>query len=661
MSLENSPGFLLNFSECEMNDEEKHCYRFKSFRLDVKERQLLYNGSPVPLTPKAFDVLAVLVERSGHLVAKDELLKRVWGDSFVEEANVARIVHTLRKALGEDENGNKFIETVAKKGYRFVANVSEIRQSSALNSADDKQDSLNFVETPSAAELQIPPAKADKPVSQPAVSPKQKIRIPLFAVGFLSAVFLVVLLAFYFQPKPSSNPNKVKSIAVLPLRPLTAENRDPIYELGIVDSLILKLGATKNLIIRPLSATRKYTDIAQDPLAAGREQQVDYVLAANYQLVDGKIKVTAQLFNVANGHLEETYKSEKNVGKVFAIQDAIADEVGNILLARLATTSSRPVAKRGTANEEAYRHYLHGKNLTGQATAADANRAIEYFEQAIRLDPNFARAYAAMAHAYSMSGILGGGVPGVEQEKAKEAVTKALELDGNLAEGYTARADLKLKYQWDFGGAEKDLLRAIELQPNQDLPHWLYALVLAYRGRIDEAMTEIETALAIVPNSLIYQRDRGRILYYARRYDEAIVELERVIELDEKFWTAYDWLWDTYEMKGDYAGAYKTFIKCYKQGNSDRFKAYQRAYETAGWKGVRRKKLEIIKQDELTPRSAIAVLSALLGEKEEAFKYFNEALEKREWGMIMMNVEPTLDSLRSDPRFDELVRRVGFK
>src|SRR5262245_31583539 len=179
MSLENYPSFLLNFSEHGMDGEEKHSYRFKSFRLNLEERQLLHNNSPVPLTPKAFDVLAALVERSGHLVEKDELLKLVWADTIVEEANVARIVHTLRKVLGEDENSNKFIETVAKRGYRFVAKVSEVREPTAPKSVDEKKDSLNGVEGPAADKFQIPPSKADETVSQPAVKPKKKMRIIL--------------------------------------------------------------------------------------------------------------------------------------------------------------------------------------------------------------------------------------------------------------------------------------------------------------------------------------------------------------------------------------------------------------------------------------------------------------------------------------------------
>lgn len=319
---------------------------------------------------------------------------------------------------------------------------------------------------------------------------------------------------------------------------------------------------------------------------------------------------------------------------------------------------------RGTTNEEAYRFYWQGRNLIYKRTAADSRKAIEYFEQAIRLDPNFARAYSGMAHAYIASGNLGGDLPRVEYEKAKEAVTKALELDNNLAEGYTVSGEAKFVYEWDFAGAEKDLLRALELEPSTDLAHEQYASYLASRGRFDEAIAESKTALDINPNLLQHQQVDGVILYRARRYDEAIIQLKRVIEVDENHATAYSWLWLAYEMKGDDAGAYEWFMKFQKRTNPERIGLFQNAYETSGWQGVRQKIFEVQKLNEQKPSAnlyAMARQCALLGDKEQAFEYLNKAIEKRQGQMIQLNVEPAFDNLRDDPRFDELVRRVGLK
>lgn len=632
MSLENYPKFVLNLSGSEMKGGEKHFYRFKSFRLDVAERQLLHHNAPVALTPKAFDVLALLVEHSGHLVEKDELMNTVWADSFVEEQNITRIVHSLRRTLGEDENGNKFIETVAKKGYRFVAKVTEVHLTDA---EAERSEADKIVERPPHPKVEASP------------------RFLLFGVGFLTAVFLIVILSFNFQP---GGTNKISSIAILPLKPINSANRDEVYEIGIADSLIYRLGTMKGIIVRPLGATRKYDDVDQDPLAAGKEQQADYVLAANYQIADGKIRITAQLFNVESGKIEETYKTEKDAGNIFALQDQIAGEIGNLLQTRFALTPNTTTARRGTNNEEAYRLYLQGKNLTMRINKEANKKAIECFEQAIKLDPNYALAYARMAFAYYFGGLNENS--SANAGKVREIVNKALELDPNLAEAYVSRGFVSGLYDWDFPAAEKDYLRAIELEPNNDTAHWLYAMNLANRGRFDEAMREIETAQTIDPGATMYMEHRGRILYYARRYDEAITQFQQVRDLDDRLNQPYAGLSRVYEIKGDYATAYQFFLKREERSpRKDRLEIYQKAYETAGWIGVRRDLAESLEFQIFD----LARLYALQGEKDAAFEYLNKAVEKREWMIVTLNVEPALDNLRDDPRFAELLGRVGLK
>jgi DNA-binding winged helix-turn-helix (wHTH) protein/tetratricopeptide (TPR) repeat protein len=667
MSLENSPNFLLYFSERDVRSGERHFYRFRSFQLDVEERQLLQNNLPVSMTPKVFDVLAVLVESNGHLVGKDELLRVVWADSFVEEANIARIIHTLRKVLGDDGNGNKFIETIAKKGYRFVAEVNEVYVSDLPEPQNGTPNASTINKHSAENKAQNSLTLNDETISLKISEQKHTARIFLLAVGFLIGFFLFLLLIIDFksinvQSVTSLPQSKVKSIAVLPLKPVDTKSRDEIYEIGIAESMIYRIGSMKGFVVRPLSATRQYTDINQNPIAAGREQRADYVLASNYQLGDGKIRVTAQLINVASGQVEENYKSEKVADDLFGMQDAIANEVGNKLSVRFSTTLTTPASARGTIDEEAYRLYLQGENLTARQSTPEALKAVEYFEQAIRLDPNFARAYAGLARAYITLGVAGGALPRVENEKATEALKKALELDNNLAEAYAVSGKLKVNYEWNFTEAKKDLLRAIELEPNNDSAHWFYAELLAYSGHFDEALAEIEITLGINPNSLPFQRDRGRILFYAHRYDEAIVQLNRVVELDDNFETAWGYLFLSYELKGDEAHAYEAFLKFQKR-MPERTEVYQAAYETAGWRAVRRKLLEFSKLDENKPGSnlfAIARQCALLGEKNEAFEYLNKAFEKHQMQMVMLKVEPSLDALRDDPRFDELVTRIGL-
>jgi len=682
---------------------ETHNFEFGEFLLDAKEKVLLRHGKPLSITPKGFQLLLVLVENHGHLVEKDELMKSVWVDSFVEEGNITFTIGLLRKLLGDDTKNSSFIETVPKRGYRFIADVrrveaekkdapesfvaSEItkpqissnphfavkRRGNVIAVAEwQNETDKNFVEEQeekllnenAAALWQATNGDANKQTAETQHGFSPQIRRHKSLGAFALVVLLVgsTALGYYLFSVGKTTVGDKKSIAVLPLKPINTTNRDEIYEIGIADSLILQLSSMKGFIVRPLSATRKYADIAQDSLAAGREQQVDFVLASNYQLSGGKTKVTAQLFNVGNGQIEETYKSEKDADDVFAMQDAVAVEFGNKLLARFATVSSSPSAKRGTANEEAYRLYLQGKNLTYSATAENSRKGIEYFEQAIRLDPNFARAYAAMAHAYAASGMLRHNFPREEFEKAKQAVTKALELDPNLGEGYAVSGQLKFYYEWNYPAAEKDLLRALELEPNSDLTHREFATFLAARGRFDEAIAESNIALEIDPNSIFVQGYRGRILYLARRYDEAISQFKQIFEVNEKF--DLGWLWTAYQLEGDDAAAYEWFIKSQKARNPDRLELYQNAYKTAGWRGVRLKHLEFEKLKDQKPSAnyyAMARQCALVGDKEQAFEYLNKAVEKRQGQMFQLNVEPPFDILRDDVRFDELVKRVGLK
>ncbi len=683
MSLENSPSFLLNFSEREMNGEAKHFYRFKSFRLDVGERQLLNEGEPVALTPKAFDVLAALVERGGHLIEKDELLKTVWADSFVEEANIPRIVHTLRRVLGEDDNGNKFIETVAKKGYRFVAGVDEIYEPTAPKSVNGKQDfSIVAEDAPetiaaektsevitaenTVADFQIAPSATAATAAPSAVKQKNTTRIMLFAVGFASAVFLILMLSFNWQSKSSFDPNEPQSIAVLPLKSLTAENRDALYELGAADALILKLSSAKNLTVRPLSATQGDVDGKKDAVAIGKEQQVNFILASNYQIADGKIRITSQLINVSNGAVEETFKDEQNISNTFAVQDAFAANVSQKLLTRLNRTTNNVAAKRFTANEEAYRLYLQGRALTDKRSRKDAEKAVEYLEQAVRIDPNYALAYAQLANAYSASASFGG--DSIEKRlKQKSAVEKALAIDENLPEAYAMMGEMKMNYEWDFDGAEKAFKKAVELDPNSIKAHRLFALYLSSMGRHDEAIAEAKTAVDLEPASVLNHKNLGQFLYYARRYDEAIAESKLAVEMDANFRVAYGWLIGSYRMKGENDQAFEWFLRApqRKDESPEKIQSWKEIYAKSGWRGITEREIEEVLAEEKNgkPHWNLSGLYAELGDKEKAIVSLEKAfsVNERGWGWTTLKISPRYDLIRSDPRFEAIVKRVGLK
>ena len=489
-----------------------------------------------------------------------------------------------------------------------------------------------------------------------------------------AAIVLVALLAgatglgyYFFQARktPSRLDGKT-SIAVLPLKPINTANRDEVYGIGIADSLILKLGSMKGFVVRPLSATRKYAGIDQDPIAAGQEQKVNYVLASNYQLAGGKIRITAQLFNVANSQIEMTYKSdEKDAANVFAMQDAIAGEVGNLLSARFTTTTRGRIAQRGTTNEEAYRLYLQGMYLMGKRTPADAQEAVKLLEEAVRLDPNYAQAWAGKArvHLADFSSS-----PRAQYQNSMEAVNKALALDENLADAHSVLCSNKNSYEWDFDGAQRECERAVELDPNSSLAHLNYSRYLNGQGRFDAAIAEAKTAIDLEPTSLASQRQYGMCLYYARRYPEAVTQFKRVEAMDKGFNTPYNWLVVASEMQGHYAEAFEWLMKMktvYKEPE-EVIQAYRAAYQTSGWHGLlieraRRRDAVTFRPERGGVNFQAAIEQAKIGNKDKAFEYLEQSYQTREWWMMLLKVEPGLDSLHNDPRFDALVRRVGLR
>ncbi len=497
--------------------------------------------------------------------------------------------------------------------------------------------------------------------TQYSLSEKIRQHRPLAAFALVGLFVGAIALGYYFFSTGKTVVAEKKSIAVLPLKPINPANRDEIYEIGIADSLIYKLSSMKGFIVRQLSATRKYADIAQDPLAAGREQQVDYVLASNYQLAGGKIRVTAQLINVASGQIEETYQSEKEAANVFVMQDAIAGEVGNLLLARFATSSSS-AAKRGTTNEEAYRLYLHGMYLYDKRTRADAQKAVDALDQAIQFDPNYARAWAGKAHVHRALGNFGGN-PHEEYKKSIEAINRALALDENLADAHSALCENKFNYERDFDGAERECKRAIELDPNSSLAHEIYSRYLWVHGRFDESIAEVKTAIDLEPTSLFSQRNYGITLYYARRYAEAVTQFKRVVEMDPNFVATYAWFVNTLLVQGNEAEAFEWFIKWQRvlKADEETIEAFKTAHQTSGWQGVGRERVK--RFDEAKIRSCFleACLTAHTSDKDKTFEYLEKSYQRREWGMAYLRIEPSLDVLRGDPRFDELVRRVALK
>jgi DNA-binding winged helix-turn-helix (wHTH) protein/tetratricopeptide (TPR) repeat protein len=665
-----------------MSPLQKRVFEFGPFSLNAVEHTLQRDGMAVPLRPKVFDILLALVERHGHLVAKDELIQLVWPEQFVDEGNLNKTVSLLRLALGESNGGGKgekYIETVPKRGYRFVADVRAVHGDHVKDYASEihkrplpgPEEKTETALTEISSNERNEPAVCPQPVHQ-AVNASTQSAGNLWrafknkaVVLYLSAAIMIVALlavASYFLKNRPPIPSRGKTtIAVLPLKPINSENREEIYEIGIADSLIQRFGSM-GLKVRPLSATRKYSDIGQDPIAAGREQRVDYILAANYQLADGKIKVSAQLFNVATEQIEDTYKSEKDAGDLFAMQDAIAADIGNRVLGRFVTASGNPTARRGTTNEEAYRLYLQAMYLYDRRDRAAAQKAVELLEQAIQLDAKFARAWAGKAHVHRALANFSGNTH-EEYKKSMEAVNRALALDENLSDAHSALCENRFFYEWDFGGAELECKRAIELDPGSSLAHQIYSRNLMVLERFDESIAEIKTAIDLDPASLFSQRNFGIAYYYARRYPEAVTQFKRVVEMDSNFEATYPWLINTLKLQGKEAEALEWFMKWQEVRKADQetLQAFRSAYQKSGWRGVEVERVKRFDESKIRTYFMEACMAAQAGNKSKALEYLENSYQRREWGMAYIRFEPALDVLRGDPRFDELLRRVALE
>ena len=607
-------------------------YEFHNFRLDADHLMLYKGDEEVDLTPKQVETLLALVEKNGEIVSKDVLMSRLWGDTVVEEANLIQNIHFLRKELGNAPDGKPMIETLRRRGYRFAANL---KYSSNGISITDKTE---------VRPLDAQPWFQQRPVA-----------VSLALIGLLGLVVIASSFLFTSQPAPASGRTH---FAVLPMQPIDSANRSELYEVGVADLLIHRLNSINGFVVRPLSATRNYSAVDQDALTAGREQRVDRVLASNYQIAEGKIRITAQLVNVATGAIENNYFVETDANNILASQAVVADEIVRQLTAGFDKSAATLATVRGTTNEEAYRLYLHGRNLTMKRSRDEHRRAVGYFEQAIAIDPNFALAYARLAGAVFDARFEDDKAATVE--RVNSIVSKALELDPNQAEAYVSRGTVSLHYDWNFKAAEKDFIRAIELEPNNDTAHWMLAMLLSRNGRPDEALREIETAQAIDPGAVAYMFHRGRILYYARRYDEAIEQYKQAIDLDDRFIQPHGWLVRVYETKGEYDTAFKHFLQREERSpRKNEVGQYRTIHELAGWLGVRRKLLELGEGGN-AGLFDMARLHSLRDEHDSAFEFLERSVSEKEWLISTLNVEPAFDNIRDDPRFSSLVKRLAF-
>jgi DNA-binding winged helix-turn-helix (wHTH) protein/TolB-like protein/Flp pilus assembly protein TadD len=621
-----------------MNAQEKTIYEFGSFRLDPAQFVLLRAGRIVPLTPKVFETLKLLVENNGQVVEKDELLQKIWQDTVVEEASLAKNISVLRKVLSENGSEKSYIETIPKRGYRFTAPVRDVEfETSAAGSVE--KDTI--------------PASAFT-----------KNRL-VFAALTALVLSLLVFAGYWVSGSRADEAALVpvaKTVAVLPFKPLSENEEDQSLGLGMADALIIKLGQLDRVNVRPTSNIRQFTNRTElDAISAGKLLKVDIVLEGTIQRLDDRLRITAQLINVADGRQIWADKFEEKMNDFFVVQDAIAARVANSLIPQLTEAERLKLERRETNNPEAYRLYVLGCIWIEHETTEGFNKGIEYLRRAIELDPNFAIAYTALSHAYSEASE-SHLPPSEAMPNARLYAERALALDKTLAWAHYQIGWVKMLHDWDWEGAETAFQRTIELDAGNARAHFGYGTYFAMLGRREEALAELERAKKMRPLNII----GSNILYRTGEYDRAIAEANKALEMNPKRISSLQWVAMSYERKGMYREALAAFEKARAVEDTPELKAF--AAHTLALAGDRSAALKIIDELKAIPRAEryvspfyLAVVYTGLGEKETAFAWLEKACAERSWWIATLKTNPQFDGLRDDPRFQNILKRARLQ
>lgn len=623
-----------------METPDEHTYEFHGFRLDAARRKLSApDGEAVALMPKAFETLLYMVRNSGKTIGKDDLLSAIWPDTIVEENNLTQNISALRRILGEKPGEHRFIVTVPGQGYKFVAPVATI------DSGQER--TVPVVDQPAGG---IPGRSSIG---------RSYLLIPAAAIAV--AVVGVGLIGIYLWRANTKTAPLIRTLAVLPFKPLTLETRNEPMELGMADSLISKLSSGEDLVVRPLSSVRRFTALDQDTVAAGSSLAVEAVLDGTIQMSDDKIRVSARLLRVSDGKQIWAEQFDESRTDIFRVQDSIAGKVASALSTRLSGRGSPPE----TASFEAYESYMLGRFYTGRLVMPDVKKGISYYERSIAADSNYASPYFGIADAQRILVLSNDVDPQIAFLNAKSAASRAVELGPNMAESHMALGTIAFFYDWNWELAEKHLARALELDPNNADARMYHAHLLSNLGQHERALAEVRRARELNPVSVLIRALEGQFLDFAGEHAAAIASLRAAVDVDPNFWLSHHILSAAYLNTGSYANAVAEADEAKRlspfQTHSLAYRGFALAQE--GKTAEARQVLDQLlaaSRDRYVPPCHIAMLYTALGDNEKALDHLEKAYLEKDVRMAFLKVEPRWDSLRSEPRFIALMKRLNF-
>jgi DNA-binding winged helix-turn-helix (wHTH) protein/TolB-like protein/Tfp pilus assembly protein PilF len=651
-----------------MTDETSALYEFGRFRVKADERVLRRGDELVSLTPKAFDILLTLLENAGRIVNKNDLMKKVWPNTFVEEGNLTQNVSLLRKALGESATGPQFIETVPRRGYRFVAPVN--RETGAGN--EMSFEAAQVPQVPSGETSQAEPSEPERSRSSSLNAGRWRLdvgrwtflsgRAPAIVITLAAVLATIVVIAHLSgRDKAGATPSAIQSIAVLPFVDESPNGDAEFLDDEIAESLVNSLTKLPKLRVVPRSVMVSYKGRNVDPRKVGEELNVRAVVTGRIRRHGDTISIQADLVDLDSVSQIWGQHYDRRLADILLVQEEISRDIFENLRLKLNLEEQKQL--------EAYRLYLKGRNAWNKRTREGMEQGIDYFQQAIAADPNYAAAYAGLADCYNMQVIYGVHEPKEGFPKAKEAAVKALEMDETLAEAHTSLAFIKFRWDRDRVEAEREFQLAIKHKPTYAPAHQWYSSYLVALERFDEAIAEAKRTSELEPLSFTASSHLGWILYLSGRNDEAIEQCKRILSLDPTSFPAHRYLGLAYEQKGMYSQAIDEFQKGLKLSGSPLILALLgHAYASSGKTKEARQVINDL-HDLSESREAkryvspytVAAIYAALNDKDQAFKLLEQAYEARDVWLMNLKVDPVFAKLRSDKRFQDLLTRAGLR
>ena len=624
-------------------------FRFGVFEADLRTGELTKLGKRVRLQEQPFQLLAILLERPGELVIREEICERLWPKTIVDfDHGLNKSISKVREALGDSAENPRFIETVASRGYRFLADVANVHSGLPASDAGDL-----------ASPLAVP-----RP-SDVGMSSTRRPRVfgwGLFGVGVTLALAVSLSWIFYSWKYPSY---KIRSLAVLPLENLSSDASQDYFVDGMTDELTTRLGQISTIRVISRTSAMAYGSVRKPLAEIARELNVDAVVEGSVLRSGERVRIDAQLIEASADKQIWSKSYEGELRDTLAVQSRVARDIAERIRATLSRQEKAALEKSRAVNPEAYEAYLKGRYFWNKRTGAGLSTAIQYFNHAIEVDPTYPEAYSGLADSYALSGDWEYGVlpPQDAFRKAKAAATKALALDDSLAEAHTSLAFALDLYGWDWGTAEKEYQLAIKLNPGYATAHLWYAWHLILMGENSEGLLELRSAENLDPLSLIISADMADALCIAHSFDEAVQQSEKTLQMDPNFAIGHYELGQVLGQKHMYNEAIAEFQRAIEiSGHSSAFDsnlAY--VYAVSGRKDEAIKIVEDLeaKRDQNPSAEAnIALIYVGLGDMDQALVWLNKGYEARFNPSILLR--PAFDPLRSNDQFKDLLHRVGL-